>query len=128
MTNHHAHPAGKLRSLASIVVLLVSLLALSSCASTGMGGASGSAEKRAERMAQNGQHNEAAGAYMGLAANAVGVDRDRLTLLAIEQRLDAGDVAQARRGMASMRQPTSGPLLPLWNTNTGRFVSVSGRC
>ena len=126
MTNHHAHPAGKSRSLASIVVLLGFLLTLSGCASTGMGGVSGSGERRAERMAQNGQHDDAAGAYMGLAANAAGADRDRLTLLAVEQWLDAGDVAQARRGMASIQQPTSGPLLPVWNTNTAALSLYRG--
>jgi outer membrane PBP1 activator LpoA protein len=126
MTNHHAHPAGKSRSLASIVVLLGFLLTLSGCASTGMGGVSGSGERRAERMAQNGQHDDAAGAYMGLAANAAGADRDRLTLLAVEQWLDAGDVAQARRGMASIQQPTSGPLLPVWKTNTAALSLYRG--
>jgi outer membrane PBP1 activator LpoA protein len=126
MTNHHAHPAGKSRSLASIVVLLGFLLTLSGCASTGMGGVSGSGERRAERMGQNGQHDDAAGAYMGLAANAAGADRDRLTLLAVEQWLDAGDVAQARRGMASIQQPTSGPLLPVWNTNTAALSLYRG--
>ena len=126
MTNHHAHPAGKSRSLASIVVLLGFLLTLSGCASTGMGGVSGSGERRAERMAQNGQHDDAAGAYMGLAANAAGADRERLTLLAVEQWLDAGDVAQARRGIASIQQPTSGPLLPVWNTNTAALSLYRG--
>ena len=126
MTNHHAHPAGKSRSLASIVVLLASLLAFSGCASTGMGGSSSSAEKRVERMAQSGQHDDAAGAYIGLATNAVGDDRDRLTLLAVEQWLDAGDVARARRGMSSVRQPASGPLLPLWNTNTAALSLYQG--
>jgi outer membrane PBP1 activator LpoA protein len=126
MTNHHPHPAGKSRSLASIVVLLTSLLALSACETTGLGGFSGSGEQRAERMAQNGQHDDAAGAYIGLATNAVGADRDRLTLLAVEQWLDAGDVARARSGMASVQQPTSGSLIPLWNTNTAAFSLYRG--
>jgi outer membrane PBP1 activator LpoA protein len=126
MTNHHPHPAGKSRSLASIVVLLTSLLALSACETTGLGGFSGSGEQRADRMAQNGQHDDAAGAYIGLATNAVGADRDRLTLLAVEQWLDAGDVARARSGMASVQQPTSGSLIPLWNTNTAAFSLYRG--
>jgi outer membrane PBP1 activator LpoA protein len=126
MTHHQAHPAGKSRSLASIVALLAALLSLSGCASTGTAGLSGSGEQRAERMAQNGQHNDAAGAYLGLAANTVGVERDRLTLLAVEQWLDAGDVAQARRGMASIQEPTSGPLLPVWNTNTAALSLYRG--
>ncbi len=126
MTNHHPHPAGKSRSLASIVVLLTSLLALSACETTGLGALSGSGEQRAERMAQNGQHDDAAGAYIGLATNAVGVDRDRLTLLAVEQWLDAGDVTRARSGMASVQQPASGSLVPLWNTNTAAFSLYRG--
>ena len=125
MTNHYPHPAGKSRSLASIVILLMSLLAIGGCETTG-GGSSGSAEQRAERMAQNGQHNEAANAYFGLATNAVGIDRDRLTLLAVEQWLDAGDVARARRGMASIQNAASGPLLPLWNTNKAAFSLYRG--
>jgi len=126
MTNHHAHPAGKSRSLASIVVLLASLLAVSGCETTGIGGSASSGEKRAVRMAQNGQHDDAASAYISLATNAVGGDRDRLTLLAVEQWLDAGAVAQARQKMASIRQPASGPLLPLWNTNTAALSLYRG--
>ena len=124
MTNYLSHPAGKSRPLASIVVLLVSLLAFGGCETTG--GSSSSAEKRAERMALNGQHDDAAAAYVVLAADAVGVDRDRLTLLAVEQWLDAGDVARARRGMASIQQAASGTLLPLWNTNTAALSLYRG--
>jgi len=83
-----------------------------------MGGGPGSGEQRAERMAKNGEHGESADAYISLATNAAGIERDRLTLLAVEQWLDAGDVTRARREMDSVQQPTSGSLLPLWNTNT----------
>ena len=124
MTNYLSHPAGKSRPLASIVVLLVSLLVFGGCETTG--GSSSSAEKRAERMALNGQHDDAAAAYVVLAADAVGVDRDRLTLLAVEQWLDAGDVARARRGMATIQQAASGTLLPLWNTNTAALSLYRG--
>jgi len=126
MTNYHSHPAGKSRSLASIVILLLSVLAYGGCQTTGMSGSSTSPEKRAEQLAQNGEHDEAATAYIGLATNAVGVDRDRLTLLAVEQWLDAGDVARARRGMASIQQAASGTLLPLWNTNTAALSLYQG--
>jgi outer membrane PBP1 activator LpoA protein len=91
-----------------------------------MGGLSGSGEQRAERMAQNGEHDEAADAYIVLATNAVGIEHARLTLLAVEQWLDAGDVASARRGMDSVQQPTSGSLLPLWNTNTAASYLYRG--
>jgi len=126
MTNHHPHPAGKSRLLASIVVVITSILALSACETTGLGGTSGSAERRAERMAQNGEHDDAADAYISLAASAVGLERDRLSLLAVEQWLDAGDVARARRGMDSVQQPTSGSLLPLWNTNSAALSLYRG--
>jgi hypothetical protein len=99
MTIQHPHPAGKSRSLASLVILLASLLALSACETTGLGGMSGSAEQRAERLARNGQHDDAAGAYIGLATDAAGSERDRLTLLAVEQWLDAGDVNQHGRAV-----------------------------
>jgi outer membrane PBP1 activator LpoA protein len=126
MMNHHPYPAGKSRSLASVVVLLTSLLALSACETTGIDRSSGSGEQRAERLAQNGQHDDAAGAYIGLATNAVGVERDRLTLLAVEQWLDAGDVARARQGMSSIQQPASGALSPIWNTNTAALSLYRG--
>ncbi len=126
MTNPRLYPAGKSRSLASIVVLLATLLAISSCATTGLGGLSGSAEKRAERLARDGQHQEAAGAYIGLATNAVESERDRLTLLAVEQWLDAGDVSRARRGLASMQMPGTGSLLAIWHTNTAALSLYRG--
>jgi len=126
MTNFHLHPAGKSRSVASIVILLLSVLAYGGCQTTGMSGSSTSAEKRAGRMAQNGEHDNAAAEYIALATDAAGTDRDRLTLLAVEQWLDAGDVARARRGMASIQQVASGTLLPLWNTNTAALSLYRG--
>ncbi len=112
------HPAGKSRSLASIVALLLLSLLTAACGTTGLGGFSGSGENRAERLAHDGQHDDAASAYIGMAADAAGVERDRLTLLAVEQWLDAGDVARAQRAFESVPKPGSGSLLPIWNTNT----------
>lgn len=126
MTNPHRHPAGKSRSLASVVVLLTTLLVLSSCGTTGFGGLSGSGENRAERLARDGRHDDAAGAYIGLATDAVGVERDRLTLLAVEQWLDAGDVNRAQSGLASIQKPTSGSLLAIWNTNNAALSLYRG--
>ncbi len=126
MTNPHPHPAAKSRSLASIVLLLTGLLALSACETTGFSGLSGSGEYRAERLARDNRHDEAAGAYIGLATSAVGTERDRLTLLAVEQWLDAGDVTRARRGLSSIQRATSGPLLPIWNTNTAAIALYRG--
>ena len=111
------HPAWERRSLASTILLLASFLILSACDTTGGGAFGGSGENRAERLAQNGDHGAAAGAYMGLAVVAVGGERDRYTLLAVEQFLDAGDEARARSAFSGVAQPTSGRLLPLWTTN-----------
>jgi outer membrane PBP1 activator LpoA protein len=122
----HRHPAGKSRSLASIVALLVFSLLLGACGTTGLGGLSGSGEYRAERLANDGRHDDAAGAYIGLAADEVGLERDRLTLLAVEQWLDAGDVMRARRAFLSVQRPESGPLLPIWNTNSAAMSLYRG--
>jgi outer membrane PBP1 activator LpoA protein len=122
----HRHPAGKSRSLASIVALLVFTLLLGACGTTGMGRLSGSGEYRAERLASDGRHDDAAGAYIGLAADEVGLERDRLTLLAVEQWLDAGDVLRARRAFLSVQRPASGPLLPIWNTNSAAMSLYRG--
>ena len=77
-------------------------------------------------MASDGRHDDAAGAYIGLAADEVGLERDRLTLLAVEQWLDAGDVLRGRRAFMSVQRPNSGPLLPLWNTNSAAMSLYRG--
>lgn len=120
------HPAGKSRSLASIVVVLSITLFLTACGTTGFGGLSGSGERRAERFTRDGQHHDAAGVYIGLATNAIGIERDRLTLLAVEQWLDAGDLSRAQRAFASVLRPTSGPLLPIWKTNSAAMSLYRG--
>jgi len=120
------HPAGKSHSLASIVALLLLSLAMAACGTTGFGGLSGSGEHRAERLAQEGRHNDAAGTYIGLATDATGPERDRLSLLAVEQWLDAGDVSRAQRAFESIQQPDSGPLLPIWNTNAAALDLYRG--
>ena len=119
------HPACERRSVASIALLLASLLVLSGCESTG-GAFGGSGESRAERMADNGDHAAAASAYMGLAVDAVGVERDRYTLLAVEQYLDAGDAMRARSAFAGVERPASGSLVPLWSTNQAALHLYQG--
>lgn len=126
MTKTQRHPAGKSRSLASIVVLSVALLALAACETTGMGGFSASVEGRASRLAQNGQHADAARTYHRLAVAAIGIEKDRLSLLAIEQWLDAGAVARARAEFGSVARPTSAELLPIWNTNFAALALYKG--
>ena len=125
------HPAGKPRSLASSVVLraaslTMAVLALSACETNSFSNISDSGEHRASRLAENGQHNDAAGEYIGLAAVAIGSERDRLTLLAIEQWLDAGDANRAGRALRSVAKPSPGPYLPMWNTNMAALSLYQG--
>ena len=77
-------------------------------------------------MAQSGDHGMAAGAYMGLAVDAIGSERDRYTLLAVEQYLDAGDATRARTAFRSVPRPASGDLLPLWTTNEAALLLYQG--
>ena len=120
------HPAREARSLASIIVLLLATLILAGCETTGLGGLTGGGEGRAERLARNGEHAESAGTYIGLASDAVGAERDRLTLLAVEQWLDAGDVARARNALSSVPRPDTGALLAIWKTNSAALSLYAG--
>ena len=108
--------------------LSLSLL-LVSCATTDSPGGrpSASPEGRAQQMAAEGQHQEAAAAYIALATDAAGRERDRLTLLAIEQWLDAGDGRRARTAMYDVSMPDSGELRYLWNTNRASIELWEGR-
>jgi len=126
MTLIQRHPAGKSRSLASLALLLTLTLLLGACETTGFGTLGDSGEQRAERLARNGQHDDAASAYIGLAVDAIGAERDRLTLLAVEQWLDAGDVTRAERSQTAVRRPVDGPLLSLWNTNEAALALYKG--
>ena len=113
--------------MASIVALLFLTLALAGCESTGMGGFGGKpGEGRAERLSRNGEHDDAARIYIGLAADAVGGERDRLTLLAVEQWLDAGDAVRARSAFRDVARPGSSDLRWLWNTNSAALLLYAG--
>jgi outer membrane PBP1 activator LpoA protein len=120
------HPAREGRLLASLALLLVTLGALSGCETTSLGGIALSGEGRAERLALNGEHDEAAGAYIALASEAIGTERDRLTLLAVEQWLDAGDVARAKNAFRSVPQPETDSLRAIWATNSAAFLLFEG--
>lgn len=124
MTRIVRHRARHSRPLASAALLACALL-LGACATPG-GFGSGSGENRAERLAANGNHDEAAGVYIGLATEAVGVERERLTLLAVEQWLDAGDAARARTAMQGVSRPMSADLARLWNTNSAGLLLYAG--
>jgi len=113
--------------MARVVALLVVLLALSACETTGIGGwGAAPGEGRAERMAQNGEHADAAAIYIGLAADTTGRERDRLTLLAVEQWLDAGDATRALNAFSSVQRPLDGDMRRLWNTNSAAFYLYKG--
>jgi len=108
----------KVKTIAKLGLLLCAAALLASCAATDIGGRSGSqAERRAESLARQGRHDEAASAYIGLASARSGEERDRLTLLAAEQWLDAGDGRRARSAMSDIVVPSTGELRWLWITN-----------
>ena len=116
-----------MRPLARLAVLLAAALALTACETTGGGSYGGSpGQARAERLAQNGEHQEAAAVYMDLAASALGNDRDRFTLLAVEQRLDAGDAAGAGTIFASVNRPADTETGNLWKTNAATLMLYRG--
>jgi outer membrane PBP1 activator LpoA protein len=111
-----------------IVALLTLALLLNACATSDFGGyGSSQNERRAETLAENGQFADAAGAYIGLASSATGQERDRLTLLAVEQWLFAGDGRRARNALGQIPAPASGELLWLWNADTAALSLWEGR-
>ncbi len=120
------HPARERRSLASAFLVVACLFSLAACETPTMGGIGRSAQDRAERLALDGQHAAAAGAYMGLAVDAVGSERDRYTLLAVEQYLDAGDVMRARSAFTNVAVQDAGKLAALWRTNRAAFHLYNG--
>jgi outer membrane PBP1 activator LpoA protein len=105
-------------------VLAVSLF-VGACATPG--GYSGvPGEGRAERLAVAGEHEDAARVYIGLAAEASLQERDRLTLLAVEQWLDAGDINRARGAFRSVARPPAGDARYLWDSNSAALALYSG--
>lgn len=119
----------KLKNLARLITTtLLAALLLAGCATTDFGGRSGSqAERRAETLAREGRHGDAAGVYIGMASEASGTERDRLTLLAVEQWLDAGDGRRARTAMFDVAMPAGGDLRWIWNTNRAALELWEGR-
>lgn len=125
MIKDGSHPARRGTLLASALVVL-GLLALSGC-ETGRVGPALSAEDRAGRLAANQEHDAAASAYIGLASAATGTERDRLTLLAVEQWLEAGDLSRARNAFAGVAEPSAGSELAwLWRTNRAGLALADG--
>lgn len=125
MTRFRRHPASRASRNASVIALLLSVV-LAGCETTGIGTIGGNTEAHAERLATNGEHSEAAGIYIGLAGNASGSERDRLTLLAVEQWLNAGDGARARNAFAGVAKPVGGELLWLWSADAAAIALYDG--
>ena len=100
------------------LALLTVTAILSACATGDFSGyGAGQGEARAEREARNGRYADAAGTYIGLAAQSTGDEQTRLTLLAIEQWLFAGDARRARTALRSVPTPGGGELLWLWSAD-----------
>ena len=127
MTMAPRYPARERSPVASLVTLLLLTLMLGACGSTGGGGFGGApGEKRAERLARNGEHDDAAAIFIGLAADTTGIEQDRLTLLAVEQWLDAGDAVRARNAFRDVQRPSSNDLRRLWSTNAAALLLYTG--
>ena len=75
----------------------------------------------------NGEFEDAASIYIGLAAAALGAERDRLTLLAVEQWLNAGDTRRARSALLEVQTPAAGELLWLWTANAAALSLSDGQ-
>ncbi|MCH7898039.1 MAG: penicillin-binding protein activator, partial [Proteobacteria bacterium] len=120
------HPARPRSTLASTITILLMLFVLSACAMPSGGMSSRSGEGRAERLAQNGEHDDAAAIYIGMASTSTAAERDRLTMLAVEQWLYAGDITRARNAFRGVTQPQGGELSWLYDSNTATFSLVNG--
>lgn len=107
------------------IACMLMLAIVAGCASTGTRGETG--EGRAASLASRGQHELAASVYADLAGKASGPERDRLTLLAVEQWLDAGDGRRAGAAMATVSKPDSGDMLWQWSANAAALSLWEGR-
>ena len=110
------------------LALLAVLLLAGGCATPDFSGWPGAqTERHAENLARNGQFHDAASVYIGLAGKATGRERERLTLLAVEQWLNAGDARRARNALREVPAPVSGELLWLWSANAAALALWDGQ-
>ena len=115
--------SGRITGVAAAAILL-----LQGCAGTSLPGIDRALpERRAEALADAGRHDDAASTYIGLASEARGGERQRLTLLAVEQWLDAGDGRRARSAMAAVSDPVEPTLQPLMDSNRAALALWQGR-
>jgi hypothetical protein len=108
-----------------LALLLVALLA-AGCQTTPGGAGYTQAEARADSLATAGRHQDAARIYIALAGDAAGDERTRLTLLAVEEWLRAGDVTRARTAFASTRRPADADLATDWALTAARLDLAAG--
>ena len=123
---YQRHPARQYAYKASALAVLLLALFIAACETTGGGAFGGSPETRAERLAANGEYQEAAAIYIDLAANATGSERDRFTLLAVGQWLDAGDAMRARNAFRGVARPAAGDLAWLWHSSSAAILLYQG--
>ncbi len=117
------HPARVSNLTARIAAALWIMLLAAGCATPGGGGlVVQSGETRAQNLASAGNAEAAAAAYIGLAAEAVGTERDRLSLLAVEQWLIAGDYGRANSAYAGIAQPPPAENAALERSVRARFL------
>lgn len=111
-----------------VAVLLALAAILSACATGDLSGRGVSqGEARAERDARNGRYADAASTYIGLASGATGNEQTRLTLLAVEQWLYAGDGRRARNALRAIQMPAGGELLWLWSADAAALSLWEGQ-
>jgi outer membrane PBP1 activator LpoA protein len=109
-------------------IIWLAVLLLAGCATSDFSGwPGGQSERRAESLARNGQFDEAASVYIGLAGAAAGQERDRLTLLAVEQWLNAGDSRRARSALLEVQTPVAGEPFWLWSANAAALELWDGQ-
>tara|TARA_Y100000588_G_scaffold378934_1_gene460253 strand:- start:501 stop:2408 length:1908 start_codon:yes stop_codon:yes gene_type:complete len=118
--------AMKIKFRNQITLFLMCTALAASCATPNLSYIAGKNEQRAEILAAANQFYDAADIYIGLATQAIGAERDRLTLLAIEQWLFAGDERRARNALSQIQRPSSGELLWLWTADVSALLLWEG--
>ena len=123
MSSAVKHPARFASALASVGALVLLVLLASGCETTGLAGLPArTGEASAQQLANDGEHDEAAREYIGLASNVTGSERDRLTLLAVEQWLLAGDIRRATNAFSGVPRPAGGDVQWLWDIERAAFA------
>ena len=112
------------KTIRNHIVIAVAVISMGGCATSDFG--LGGSERRAAALAESGQYLEAASTYIGLASGASGAERDRLTLLAVEQWLFAGDGRRAENALRQVATPAGGELLWLWSADAAALSLWQG--